>query len=1453
MSSPTPSLSSREYRSPSPPQSPKLDFSLTPKSKLKALLAQFSDSDDEPTSKRVTTTRRGISVNMDDDDDEDDEEDVPVARSRARATKIIGSDDEDEDVEMEDVDANIPSNKINAADRLRQQLSMGTLEKETTPEPDQDDEDGETTPKPARRRILKKKQSPIQSPVTSPIRVSDSESLDLNAIDFTIKPKKQKKTEKGKGKASEKKKKSKKSKKLVVAGSGSGSEPNPHGSDSDDASLGSLDEDENAFIAESRLQQLVNQKRKANKKKEDEEEAKRQARLEASDQFQDADLMFSDESGGEAGKKQRKKPAARKASKKALFEMRAETQRMARNQEFNLEPIKKVVHSVDSLWVKFGLVNPNAKPEPVKVKIPPPEPSSSVPVTSQMEQSSPPTTLGTSPTAKVNNEEAQREPLVGDDDDVVVQDDDDDFPTLEQLMAEPQQPKKEEPVNKGKEKAVDKDIEMLDLPKGKKLGFASLPKNKAGNKRKPFVEFVVPATSSQDPDDSDELEILPPQPKKPVAKSDPLKDLKRLANQGADRAKLRGRYAKGPVRDDNWQGDLIKKAKQQIKADEAAKRESFRKQGLSVPTQEEIIKEASYKEDLVEKARIEALEQKDKERREEARRRGIKLADLSDSDDEDYEGSGSEDDDEEDGVAFSGSESEGEEEEEVADEDMGEAEQEDESASPPSAQRSSSPIRLSSMREMAESDDEDALESAISQSRLRRRGRPVVNDEDEEDEDEEGDRTITQIPSLVETPKKAVSFGTTELPMGLTQMFNSSTPSQVVSPVKDQSKIFGGLGNQPPVMGLTQMFDSQGDSQPANPFANLQSDAPVLGLTQMFNSQAASQTSPQKDNPFSALGNKAPVMGLTQMFESSMDGGDAGNRMDILRGNIPEDLNISQVPLDMNIRSSPKFDSTQNNSLLDLEYSQSQIEYEPESLLGDGLALSTQMSFAPEPDMGFQYNPKDAPPRFRESSQATIVSDYHRGIVQSGLTEATVLLSPEPSMPRKKKGRLVRKNRVDGSEKGESDAEGVNSGSEEQVDAFSVLGKKSKKVVETYDKKASGAKNMFQEAAEESEDEYAGLGGGSDDEETDEEALAEMEDMIDNETKDEDDGAHAELDLKRAVAEDEKMIQKVMKDVKNKKLGKRGGYDLDDDSEDEARDRMLRRQKKNEAERRRILMMDDNIAKLDHNPKRQAFLKTIEQTKGERNFLDDEDEDDEYDFAVHEDSQTPNEEQESIIQVPDSQSGGESAPLSNQPVIEVPDSQQMVAETPHGHKIGNPRRTGPSKKRKQHAQLLVQRTVSSLLDDGTDRYQAEGGSDSDSDLEIESYEEITKRRKVNFIDRVAVKRGATTTSETAKLAFHQGNTDPTGQFRLPLLRRTTTNDISETTTVAPKAAFVETTTKMSRGKASGASINFQAREATRQKNLEKATNSSGRRREEKKVMGARRADAANIFNAGGFS
>jgi len=66
--------------------------------------------------------------------------------------------------------------------------------------------------------------------------------------------------------------------------------------------------------------------------------------------------------------------------------------------------------------------------------------------------------------------------------------------------------------------------------------------------------------------------------------------------------------------------------------------------------------------------------------------------------------------------------------------------------------------------------------------------------------------------------------------------------------------------------------------------------------------------------------------------------------------------------------------------------------------------------------------------------------------------------------------------------------------------AFDVMRKSSNKKVLTdkFNKKKSDAKQMVQEQAEESEDEYAGLGGASDDESGDEEDAL-VKEMIDDE------------------------------------------------------------------------------------------------------------------------------------------------------------------------------------------------------------------------------------------------------------------------------------------------------------------------------------------------------------------
>ncbi|KAJ6257887.1 hypothetical protein Dda_7676 [Drechslerella dactyloides] len=1407
MSSPE-SPSSGAYASPSPPGSPKIDLTMTPKSKIAALLAQFSDSDSDgpaskpraksPSKQHNSPPRKAAAVA--DDNEEDDDDDMPVARHRARATKMASIDSGD-DIEMADADTpSLP--KMSAAERLRQGL-FGNKSKEVEPNSN-NDTDSDDAPKQPRRRMLKKKSSPIQSAGSSPAR-SAAKSASPRPItsnstgeDTTAQPKRQNKTKKGEKPAGKKSSKSKKSKKPSMQENASGSDGNSQISDSDDDSLSGVDSDVSvgALIEESKLVQLVNKRRQANKEKEAIEEAKRRARQEASQPADNEEpIIFDDISEGEPGKRptKTKQPSVRKASKKAVFEMQAETQRMARNMNLQLTAPPRKKFPVADLWAKLGLKDPNAPRSEQAEKSQPDALSSSIPNTSEVEQSSPPSSFTTSPKkATVVPERTVAETTVEKMDSIITEGDD--LPSLEQLMQESYAPKDTAPLDKGKGTVVDQDIEMFDVPGDRKLGFQSIPKLDASKSTKAFPT-IVPKLSVQanDDSDSDDLEIIPPPAitiAKPVPKSDPLKDLRRLSKLNSPESKRKGRFGKNAAVPTDWLADLQRKAREQIKADEQERVNELRAQGIEVLTEADKEKEM-FGEDHIEKARQEARELKDRERREEARRRGVHLADLTD--DSENDGDWQEDEGDDDDLSGSDSEGSGSGEEDVESEAEGE---EQKAGSPTPGQREATPVRLSDMPKMMESDDEDAVERAPTAAPRRQRARAVVKDDEDEDEKEEQPEaldSITHVPSSMQSPQKPAPFAGMQasLPLGLTQMFDSSmeaesVPSSLANPKEDAPGVFAGINPQGPVMGLTQMFESSMDSQ-------------------------------------------------------TSDSG-AQNRMDMLRQDVPDDLGISQIPLEP-LKGNTQMQAQTQSSMLDLAYSQSQVQYEPESML-QPMDISTQMSDYPDPtpDMGFQYNPDQAPPRFMQASQAMdseSVSGKRR--VPSGLTESTVIVSPETT-PKPKKGRLIRRNRVgsedEASEKAGSDSEAALSASEKTApNAFDLLGKKAKKAAEVYDKKKSRAKDMFQEAAEESEDEYAGLGGASDEDSNDED-LSELEDLIDNETMDADDGAHAELDLKRNVADDEKDVQKLMKDITHGNLRKRrgAGFDLDDSDEEEYR--RERRRLKNAAERRRLLMQHDNISKIADNPKRQAFLSIIAGGReGDRSFLDEEED---YDFGIHADTQNT-----------DSQSADKTA-ADNQ--ADSPSAAEPAAETQNESNekepSGNPRRT--NKKRKPKTLLEVQRSVSSLLDDGTDKAALDDLSSSD--IEIEELDTITKRRKVAVVDRVAMKRSATTTSESTKLAYYRGSnsTDPTGQFKIPaLVRRATTQAISETTTVAPKAAIAETTTSMKRVKAVGASINFQYREAAKQKNIEKAVN--GKKKEEKKVMGARRANAANVFNAGGFS
>ncbi len=169
--------------------------------------------------------------------------------------------------------------------------------------------------------------------------------------------------------------------------------------------------------------------------------------------------------------------------------------------------------------------------------------------------------------------------------------------------------------------------------------------------------------------------------------------------------------------------------------------------------------------------------------------------------------------------------------------------------------------------------------------------------------------------------------------------------------------------------------------------------------------------------------------------------------------------------------------NTDSSKEIDLQFTQSQIRYDT---LGDtqGQVVASQLSEIPDPtqDVGFILS-SPAPARFVSDPPSTV---------------DTVLLSGavgNDSPIRKRRGRLQRGpvveedlSEVDGNppSNGHNIAE-----NEATANAFDVMKKareKYKSETESFDKKKSEAKGMVEEQAQESEDEYAGIGGASDDE-----------------------------------------------------------------------------------------------------------------------------------------------------------------------------------------------------------------------------------------------------------------------------------------------------------------------------------------------------------------------------------
>ncbi|KAI0853242.1 MRC1-like domain-containing protein [Daldinia vernicosa] len=1369
-------------RSPSPaegvsaPTSPQL----SPRSKIKALLATVNDadSDDEssfaidakalskPTLKDIITNTEAHTLS-DAEEDSDDEEEIVRPRGRLAAR-------------MRANDANTTNNTIPRSSiepTLSHTTSANSNEenRKAVNADDDDDEDVSTLP---RRRQAR----PVRS--STPEASANTEIPSSPGLFVTPAPETP----------------------MAHRQPGTGAE-----SDTDDELPENLGKSER-FLA------LVARKRQERLAREAEEERKRNERAERMGQQMptesDIDDDVSDVTDDDGGRKltQEVSRPARKASKKALEEMNRETQRLSRSMQLAHEAKTKKKITKASLFERFNFraeaVSTEAKP--VSSSRPTTPGSAQQTDVDMADAGTPPSSPPLAPKVMETHLATPTAPSTRVDPDDVFGDDGE-LPSLEVALA---QTKKD----KGKGKAID----VSDQPIEIKGAAAGKPKRQIRVKLPPMQANLVTI------DSDDELEITKPKkgrmdaifdklPEKKTQESKSMDVLRRLAHLSSPPKEIsRGRRTKPSMTPAELQMSLQQRARAQAKLERERRLEFLKSKGIAVQTEEERQREREQVEDIVARARQEAEEimQKEREDAKKARKEKKKNGEndplaWDDSEDDSFEDSGEEDPAE---IELSGSEEEDEEEDKEMDDDDNENEDEP----------TTNPIVEDEAEEDGESEEESTPKSAAN-----------VASDDEAD--------VELPPARFRRPKKhahVVSDDEDDV---------EATPRPKTRQAKSPSAI-----NSSPKIPTSVLRSARKTFIPGLP---VPADGPAgLGLTQIFaGTMDDSQAGP-------ASGSPQKFMPSLDSFPDSQFSATAGQSQD---NTVLDSQKLHNI--DTQIRE------TQTQGV-QLHFSQSQANGFDTLMQIDG----TQMSELIEPtqDGGFQ--------DFSPLKQ--------RFVDAPGSTVDTVLLGGTPDFEKVQESPLVRRGKL--RRRGESIASistltsttnipaspsaapsALPTDTKANASAFRLMEKaarRKKRMQEKFDRKKSKANEMVEEQAEESEDEYAGLGGadGEDSSEEDDELVKEM---IDDVTSNDADAAKlAGFFADRERAADAAQVDKLFRDITTGMLRKRrrGGdnndFDLSDsDDGGEARRRMKRRQF---AKMQKALFADERIGKIAENPRNAAFLKSIE----DRNS------DDEWDFGENLADGAP----DSADSDSQSQSQGQDASAAAEQSI--PNSQPTNGDRKRTHADDHVARPPPNARRtrggiRPSSITDVRRELSDLLDEpngsGLSIIPAtEIGSDGEDEERptTSSSNKENRRSEIAVVDRIKLKRDSSSLSTTSnggagssRLAFAASSASgSSGLFKVPaLLRRATTNSLisnSSTSTTSNSSGLTGAASlaggddgkllKKTAGKRSG--INYFARENERRAAVAEAE----KRREAKKWKGAegRSKVVGGLFGGGKF-
>ncbi|ELR02830.1 hypothetical protein VC83_08291 [Pseudogymnoascus destructans] len=1171
----------------------------------------------------------------------------------------------------------------------------------------------------------------------------------------------------------------------------------PADSDSED-----LPVDLSAVTSTDRFKAILERKRQERAEKDAADLARRKAAAEERALLEDDDLVGSDDDGGRRLTQQVR--PTRKASKKAVEEIHRESQRMARNMQLAHQARTKKKITKSSLFARFNYKPVGFVEEPA---------TSSSPRQSDVEMHETPPTSPLSPSLTAHKSALPAEVSTASlPKDSLSEDEEAPLPSLQDMFSSHVAPS---PSSR-----------RLDNGKGKAIRQSPTPTKSAPHIQPVTTQPKAPKFSANvsfgsDSGSDDDLEIIPSKPqlewkyrskkdldsifdRAPAHKareSNGLHALRMLAHISSPPNNLNKKNVKPSISNSALQASLQLRARQQATREREERLQALRDRGIIVQTAEERAQELEEVEDMITKARREGEEIAKGEKAAAKKHKKdigeVDPLDMDDSDDEEWQ---------EEAETFSqqlspsGSEA-GDEEEHSGSED-----EEMEDATSANMDEATRPNVLVDDEESGDEDQEEEEKGDGEASGL-------INDEDEEDAPNAVSRRRTKNTNVISDDEDAVSAPQSPAlaPMNTPGPKATATTSPAASVLRSATKTFipGITVAGPAGLGLTQIFAGTMDTQPD--FDATPMDSPSQRLDSQQDSLAFLRNLPPPEFP-----------GFTPTMDDDSQG--------IVKS--------SQVQIDHVGATQATQAETQG---IQLDFSQSQIHG------FDSLVQQTPSKYSefPEPtqDEGFKFM-SPIMGRYTEPPQSTVDTVMIGGTPELDQTEDIVMESPVM----KRKGKLHRRIQAPVL----SDDEEVEPVDDFEVsNVFETMRKASKKSktapVADYDKKKSAAKEMVEDQASESEDEYAGLGGASDDEsEGEDEAVQAMIDDEQRENFDETKLAAFYADRERAA--DEQQVNKLFKDITSGMLRKKRGADYglsDSDDDGEARRRMKRREF---AKMRKALLEDEQIGKIAENPKRAAFLRAIEDRGDDQDmiFLDDE--------------------------IVDAENAASSQPIVNdedsQDATVVPNSQPETASgalkrkattEPQARLPPNLRRTKALASKRPTSLSEIRASVSSLIDDPNAMHAP--AEDSDSDIEIEgtgstdsgkgkeNHDPFARRHSgATVVDRMSLKRQPSTEMSSAtRLAFAASSA--TAGFKVPpLLRRATTNSSAASSTGSfggGPAGDSKAAPKKGKG------VAFFTREEERTKDIREGE----RKRQERLLKGVegRRKAIGGLFGRGSFA